>query len=94
MRRALGASKREIFKQLLIEAGVVGLAGGVCGLLLAFIGLWLVRQQPADYASLARLDLVMLGATFALAVGSSIAAGLLPAWRACQVAPALQLKSQ
>ena len=94
VRRALGASKREIFKQLLIEAGVVGLAGGVCGLLLAFIGLWLVRQQPADYASLARLDLVMLGATFALAVGSSIAAGLLPAWRACQVAPALQLKSQ
>jgi len=36
----------------------------------------------------------MLGATFALAVGSSIAAGLLPAWRACQVATALQLKSQ
>ena len=94
VRRALGASKREVFKQLLIEAGVVGLAGGVCGLLLAFLGLWLVRQQPADYASLARLDLAMLGATFALAVGSSIAAGLLPAWRACQVAPALQLKSQ
>ncbi len=94
VRRALGASKLEIFKQLLIEAGVVGLAGGLCGLALAFFGLWLVRQQPAEYAPLARLDLVMLGATFLLAVGSSIAAGLLPAWRACQITPALQLKSQ
>ena len=94
VRRALGASRSEIFKQLLIEAGVVGLAGGVLGLALAFLGLWLVRQQPADYAALARLDLTMLGITFVLAIGSSIVAGLLPAWRACQITPALQLKSQ
>ena len=94
VRRALGASRYEIFKQLLVEAGVVGLAGGLFGLVLAFLGLWLVRQQPADYASLARLDVSMLGMTFVLAVGSSVAAGLLPAWRACQIAPALQLKSQ
>jgi putative ABC transport system permease protein len=32
--------------------------------------------------------------TFALSVGASLLAGLLPTWRACQVAPALQLKSQ
>jgi putative ABC transport system permease protein len=94
VRRALGASKLEVFKQLLVEAAVVGVAGGVLGLGLAFLGLWLVRHQPADYASLAHLDLFMLGVTFALAVGSSMAAGLLPAWRACQITPALQLKSQ
>jgi putative ABC transport system permease protein len=35
----------------------------------------------------------MLFATFVLALGASLVAGLLPAWRACQVAPALQLKS-
>ena len=33
VRRALGASKREVFMQLLVESGVIGLAGGVCGLL-------------------------------------------------------------
>ena len=93
VRRALGASRRDIFMQLLIESGVVGLTGGICGLLLAFLGLWLVRQQPSDYAQLARLDLAMLLATFALAVGATLLAGLLPAWRACQVTPALQLKS-
>jgi len=36
----------------------------------------------------------MLVTTFALALLASLLAGLLPAWRACQVTPALQLKSQ
>jgi putative ABC transport system permease protein len=93
VRRALGASRREVFMQLLVESGVIGLTGGVAGLLLSLVGLWLVRKQPSDYAALAHLDLSMLLATFLLAVGASLLAGLLPAWRACQVTPALQLKS-
>ncbi|MFK2878955.1 ABC transporter permease [Rhodanobacter hydrolyticus] len=93
VRRALGASRRALFAQLLVESGVVGLIGGVGGLLLALVGLWLVRRQPAEYAPLAHLDPLMLLATFLLALGASLLAGLLPAWRACQVTPALQLKS-
>jgi putative ABC transport system permease protein len=92
VRRALGAARRAVFAQLLVEAGIVGLAGGIGGLLLALLGLWLVRQQPADYAKLAHLDPLMLGVTFALAIVASLLAGLLPAWRACRIAPALQLK--
>ena len=93
VRRALGASKRSIFTQLLIEAGMIGLVGGLAGLGLAWLGLWAVRQQPADYAELARLDLPMLLMTFVLAIVASVLAGLLPAWRGCQVTPAIQLKS-
>jgi putative ABC transport system permease protein len=93
VRRALGASRRALFAQLLVESGVVGLVGGVGGLLLAWCGLWVVRHRPSDYAALAHLDPVMLLTTFLLALGASLLAGLLPAWRACQVAPALQLKS-
>jgi putative ABC transport system permease protein len=93
VRRALGASKRALFAQLLVESGVIGLTGGVCGLLLAFVGLWLVRKRPSSYAALAHLDMSMLLTTFLLAVGASLIAGLLPAWRACQITPALQLKS-
>jgi putative ABC transport system permease protein len=93
VRRALGASKRSIFVQLVIESGAIGLVGGVLGLGLAWLGLWAVRHQPASYAELARLDLPMLVATFALALISSLLAGLLPAWRGCQVTPAIQLKS-
>jgi putative ABC transport system permease protein len=40
------------------------------------------------------MDWLMLGVTFLMAVASAMLAGLLPTWRACQVTPALQLKSQ
>jgi putative ABC transport system permease protein len=94
VRRALGASRGAIFTQFLIEAGFIGLIGGIAGLGLALLGLWAVRQQPAGYAELAHLDGTMLLTTFVLALASSVLAGLLPAWRAMQVAPAIQLKSQ
>jgi putative ABC transport system permease protein len=93
VRRALGASRRALFMQLLVESGVIGLAGGLGGLLLACLGLWLVRRQPADYAPLAHLDGAMLVMTLVLAVVASLLAGALPAWRACQITPGLQLKS-
>jgi putative ABC transport system permease protein len=94
VRRALGASRRALFSQLLMESGVVGLVGGMLGLVLALLGLWLVRQQPSDYAKLAYMDSTMLLMTFAIAVVATMLAGLLPAWRACHIAPALQLKAQ
>ena len=94
VRRALGASRRAIFTQCLIEAGTIGLAGGIAGLALAWLGLWAVRQQPADYVQLAHLDPTMLLATFALSLVASLLAGILPAWLAMQVTPAIQLKSQ
>jgi putative ABC transport system permease protein len=94
IRRALGASRRAIFLQFLVEAGVIGVAGGFVGLALALLGLWAVRQNGEAFAPVIALDLPMLATTFVLALAASIAAGLLPAWRACQVTPALQLKSQ
>src|SRR6185437_13252077 len=94
IRRALGASHRALFAQLLVESGMVGLGGGIGGLLLALLGLWVVRQRPTPYASLAHLDPSMLLTTFLLAISASLLAGLLPARRACLVSPALQLKSQ
>ncbi len=94
VRRALGASRREIFKQCLVEAGTIGLAGGVLGLGFAALGMWLIRQQPDEYARLAQMDLGTLALTFALALLVSVVAGLLPAWRAMRIPPALQLKSQ
>lgn len=94
VRRALGASRRSIFAQCLVEAGTIGVAGGIAGVGLALLGLWAVRQQPVDYAALAHMDAPMLLATLAMALGASLLAGVLPAWRAMQVTPAIQLKSQ
>jgi putative ABC transport system permease protein len=93
VRRAMGASRRALFGQLLVESGAVGVAGGMGGLLLAMLGLSLVRQRPTAYASLAHLDPSMLLITLLLAIGASLLAGALPARRASYVPPALQLKS-
>ncbi|WP_426700702.1 ABC transporter permease [Rhodanobacter sp. Col0626] len=93
VRRALGATRREIFIQFMVESVIVGLAGGVFGLLFAELGLFGIRHQPAEYASLAHLDAGMFFFTFAVAVVASLVAGILPAWRACVLAPAPQLKA-
>jgi len=94
VRRALGARRLAVFQQHLVEAGVVGLAGSVVGLIFTYGFLWLIGRQSQQLALLAKMDWTMFGTTVALAVGASLVAGLLPTWRACQVTPALQLKSQ
>lgn len=94
VRRALGAGQGAIFRQFLTETAVIGFAGGLLGVALSFLSLWLIRQQSRDLSVVAHMDLTMLATTFVIAVGASIVAGLLPTWRACQVSPALQLKSQ
>jgi len=94
VRRAMGACKRDIFVQFGIESALIGVAGGFLGLGIAQLGLWSIRRRPDDYAHLATMDPSLLIGTVALAVVASVLAGLLPAWRACRVPPALQLKTQ
>ena len=93
VRRALGAPRRQIFAQFLVESCAIGLVGGALGLCFAAFGVWLVRQGAESRAQWVHLDATALGLTFALALAASLVAGLLPAWRACQVSPASQLKS-
>ncbi len=93
VRRALGASRRAVFAQCLVEAGLIGFIGGIGGWLLTLVGLWLVRRQQTPYSDLVHLDVAMFAATFLLAVAVSLLAGALPAMRASRVAPALQLKT-
>jgi putative ABC transport system permease protein len=94
VRRALGASRRDIFQQFLIETGVIGLAGAGLGLVLSFAALALIGMQSGDIKKVAHLDWQMLILTVVLSLVASLLAGLLPTWRACQVTPAIQLKSQ
>lgn len=95
VRQALGASRNDLFLQHLVESGVIGLAGGVLGLLLAWLGLEAVKAMYGDWIrDLAVLDLNMVLLAIALAISSSILAGLYPTWRACQVQPSQQLKAQ
>ena len=94
VRRALGAPRSAIYAQFLTEAGMIGAAGGVVGLLFTGIGVACVGWVlPSDIARLARLDVSLLGMTLLVAVVATVLAGLYPTWRASRVQPAWQIKS-
>ncbi len=94
VRRALGASRRAILSQFLIETGVVGLLGGLLGLLLTAMGLLAARSLlPNEFVLLTHMDVIDTAGTVLLAIVATVLAGLYPAWRAMRVQPAWQLKS-
>jgi len=94
VRRALGASRREIYMQFLIEAGTVGLAGGLLGLLLTAVGVSGVGLlfRP-EIARLAHVDLSLVALTLAVAISATVIAAFYPTWRAANVQPAWHLRS-
>ncbi|MEM6981834.1 MAG: FtsX-like permease family protein, partial [Pseudomonadota bacterium] len=94
VRRALGASKRQVFLQHLVEVAMLGFIGGLFGIVLAQIGLLGVRQSYNYYANLATMDLTMLLSAPVIAITTCIVAGLYPAWLVCKTNPAIYLKSQ
>lgn len=94
VRRALGASRRAIFAQCLLEAGLVGIAGGLLGLLLTDLGINGLRSLVSEQGrALLHLDAVDVGIAVVLAMLATIVAGVYPTWRTARLQPARQLKS-
>ena len=90
VRVALGADRRRLAQQILVESLTLAAAGGALGIAIAYAGVQLiVNQAPVD---LPRLDEVhvdgrILGFTIALSLVAGLAFGLLPAWRASDIDP-------
>ena len=95
LRRALGASKRALFLQHLVETGCIGALGGALGVALTWIAL---RGVDALFGGIVADLLVFAGPMVAVAVGlaivAALTAGLYPTWRACNVPAAALLKTQ
>ncbi len=84
LRAALGASPNRIVRQLLAENAVLGLAGGVVGVLLAYWAVsWIVSHGPAEMPRLdqSRIDASTLAFACVIALLSSFLFGLAPALR-------------
>jgi putative ABC transport system permease protein len=94
VRRALGASRGAIYRQFMVEAGVIGLAGGALGVVLTGLGLLATGLVFApQIARLATLDMSLVALTVLVAIGATVLAAFYPTWRAAHVQPAWQLKS-
>ncbi len=95
LRRAVGASRGDLFIQHLVETACIGIAGGLLGLGLALLGLQGIKTLYGEFVqNVVQLDMTMVAFALVLALVSSILAGIYPTWRACNIAPASQLKSQ
>ena len=101
VRRALGASRRQVFMQHLVEVGVISSIGALLGLALGGILLMGLRAlytvDPTDAGgtqALAHVDVTSVVTALALAFFATIAAGLYPAWRIGRIPPASYLKAQ
>ena len=93
VRRALGASKRAIGTQFLIEATMVGAAGGVFGVILTMLGTWGVDGLfESGLAQLVRIDAGLLTLTLLVAVMVTVLAAIYPVWRATAIQPGWQVK--
>jgi putative ABC transport system permease protein len=94
VRRALGASRWQVFLQHVIECELVGIVGGAIGLALSFGVLRLIAKAIPNNAIIIRLDGEMLLVAVFLSLVAGLLAGIYPSWRVCSVAPAMQLKVQ
>jgi len=85
IRTALGASRFQIVRQLLLETSLLALLGGAAGLLLAWWGVDLLRAaSPADLPRLAeiRVNGLVVAFTLGIACMTSLIFGLIPALQA------------
>ena len=93
---AVGATRGQIIKRLLIESLLIALLGGACGF---FLALWvrdgLIALSPGDVSRFQQIsfDLPVLSFTFLIASFTTVFFGLWPAWHASHADFQLALKA-
>jgi predicted permease len=86
VRASLGAGRRRLMRQLLVESGLLGLAGGILGVGLTFAGIRLFRAIATDFSEGERVtvDLQVLLFTLAVTFATALLVGSAPAFQAAR----------
>jgi putative ABC transport system permease protein len=91
LRKALGATPRAVRRQFLVEASVLGLAGGLVGVAIGVAGAFAL---PALISQPVLISPVALGGAVVVALAIGIGFGVYPASRAARLAPIDALRSE
>jgi putative ABC transport system permease protein len=95
VRLAVGARRRDIVAQFLLETLTVTGLGGLAGVALGVGGcLALAGLDVPDLVPLPVLGARIVGLALLVMSGVGIAAGVIPAWRAARIDPALTLRME
>jgi putative ABC transport system permease protein len=91
IRRALGARKRDIAAQFLVESSLLTAVGGLLGSVLGLLGSSLI-QRFAGWPT--AVHPLMLAAALVVAVGVGVGFGFYPAWHAAGLEPVAALRRE
>jgi putative ABC transport system permease protein len=93
IKRAIGGSRRRIVRELVSEAGVIGVLGGLIGLALGALVVFLANEAGRSSGT-SLFDLTPGTAVFAVAFSTilGMVAGVIPAWNAARLDPVAALR--
>jgi putative ABC transport system permease protein len=91
VRRALGARRKDVVAQFLVESSLLTVAGGVIGSVLGVAGAFLIQRFAGWPTAVYPL---MLAVALVVALGVGIGFGLYPAWHAAQLEPMEALRRE
>jgi len=95
IRKAIGARRRDILLQFLIEAAALSLTGGLIGLLLAMGGASLMGNIPlGDMSIKAEISPTIVIIALSVSIGIGLISGTYPAFRAARMDPIESLRHE
>ena len=93
IKRAIGARRRRIVRELVTEAGVIGAIGGALGVALGALVVFLVNEAGRSSGTvLFDLTVGTAGFAFTFSTVLGVIAGIIPAWSAARLDPVAALR--